>query len=157
MSPLPHPAARREPRVVGPGFNGRVYAVVRTVPAGAVTTYGDVATVLGSPRVARHVGFALAALDDPSVPWHRVINSRGRISFKGDVGRGRVQRALLEQEGVVFDDAERVDLRSLRHVFDLAELPAEVRDALPGAARPDAIDQGDPPPESPPDPASASS
>ncbi len=124
--------ARREPRVVGPGFHKRVFAVVRAVPPGAVTTYGDVATVLGSPRVARHVGFALAALDDPSVPWHRVINSRGRISFKGDVARGRVQRALLEQEGVVFDASDRVDLRRLRHVYDLDALPAAVRDAQPG-------------------------
>lgn len=122
-----------EPRVVGPGFHHRVYAVVRTVPIGAVTTYGDVATVLGSPRVARHVGFALAALDDPSVPWHRVINSRGRISFKGDVGRGRVQRALLEQEGVVFDASDRVALSRLRHRFDLDDLPADVRAAIPGA------------------------
>lgn len=116
-----------EPRVVGPGFNRRVYAVVRTVPPGAVTTYGDVATILGSPRVARHVGFALAALDDPSVPWHRVINSRGRISFKGDTGRGRVQRSLLEQEGVRFDAADRVDLKRRRHAFDLADVEPEAR------------------------------
>lgn len=129
------PAPRDEPRVVGPGFHHRVYAVVRTVPRGAVTTYGDVATLLGSPRVARHVGFALAALDDPSVPWHRVINSRGRISFKGDVARGRVQRALLEQEGVVFDEHDKVDLRRLRHAFDVDHLPAEVRAAIPGAQR----------------------
>lgn len=128
------PSSPVEPRVVGPGFHHRVFAVVRTVPAGAVTTYGDVATFLGSPRVARHVGFALAALDDPSVPWHRVINSRGRISFKGDVGRGRLQRALLEQEGVVFDAAERVELARLRHRFDPADLPLDVRAALPGGA-----------------------
>lgn len=118
MSPTPP----LEPRIVGPGFNARVYHVVRQVPPGAVTTYGDVATVLGSPRVARHVGFALAALAsaDPrhaDVPWQRVINSRGRISFKGDAVRGGLQRALLEREGVVFDAADRVDLRRFRHVF----------------------------------------
>lgn len=106
-----------EPRVVGPGFNGRVYAVVREVPAGRVTTYGDVATVLGSPRVARHVGYALAALNDDRVPWHRVINAQGRISFRGDVVRGATQRALLEAEGIVFDAHERVDLKRLRFAF----------------------------------------
>ena len=48
-------------RVVTPGFHERVFEVVRLVPDGFVTTYGDVATHLGSPRVARHVGWALAA------------------------------------------------------------------------------------------------
>lgn len=103
-----------EPRVTGPGFNGRVYAVVRSVPPGWVTTYGDVATVLGSPRVARHVGFALAALNDDDVPWHRVINSRGTISFKGDTLRGEIQRRLLKTEGVEFDAKGRIDLKRRR-------------------------------------------
>jgi len=106
-----------ERRVVGPGFNERVYAVVRLVPEGAVTTYGDVATVLGSPRVARHVGFALAALGERDVPWHRVINARGRISFKGDTGRAELQRALLVSEGVLFDDNGKMNLRQHRFIF----------------------------------------
>ncbi len=106
-----------ERQVVTPGFHERVYAVVREVPAGFVTTYGDVATVLGSPRVARHVGWALAALTDSEVPWHRVINAKGRISFRGDVGRGAEQRRRLEAEGVAFDERERVDLGSRRWHF----------------------------------------
>ncbi|MEX1368285.1 MAG: MGMT family protein [Nannocystaceae bacterium] len=108
-----------EPRVVGPGFNARVYAVVRQVPAGFVTTYGQVATLLGSPRVARHVGFALAALlrTDEPVPWHRVINAQGRISHRGDLHRAQQQRELLEREGVVFDPRERVDLKRFRYGF----------------------------------------
>ena len=97
-----------EPRVVGPGFNRRVYAVVRLVPSGHVTTYGDVATVLGSPRVARHVGYALAALRDDTVPWHRVINSRGRLSFRGDTVRGQIQQSRLEAEGIDFEPNGRV-------------------------------------------------
>jgi len=127
--------ATGEPRVVGPGFHAKVYEVVRRVPRGKVTTYGDVATMLGSPRVARQVGYALAALDprrldkalDPRrldkalekscgavVPWHRVINAQGAVSFKGDVVRGTMQRKLLENEGVHFDEHERCDLASLR-------------------------------------------
>lgn len=97
-----------ETRIVSAGFNSRVYAVVRRVPFGAVTTYGDVATILGSPRVARHVGFALAALREDDVPWHRVINSRGRISFKGDTVRGVLQRTRLESEGISFEAGGRV-------------------------------------------------
>lgn len=104
-----------ERRVVTEGFHARVYEVVRGVPAGWVTTYGDVATVLGSPRVARHVGWALAALPDGhDVPWHRVINAKGMISHRGDVHRGAEQRRLLEAEGITFDAAGRVDLRQLR-------------------------------------------
>lgn len=103
-------------RVVTQGFHRRVYARVKEVPPGFVTTYGDVAAALGSPRVARHVGWALAALEDPSVPWHRVINAKGRISFRGDTGRGALQRALLEEEGIVFR-GETVRLRDHRWVF----------------------------------------
>lgn len=103
-----------EPKVVSEGFHGRVNAVVRTVPSGQVTTYGDVATLLGSPRVARHVGFALAALTDPSVPWHRVINAQGRISHRGDLVRAETQRRRLEAEGIVFDALGRVDLKRFR-------------------------------------------
>jgi methylated-DNA-protein-cysteine methyltransferase-like protein len=82
-----------------------------------VTTYGDVAAALGSPRVARHVGWALAALREEDVPWHRVINSRGRISFKGDTPRAVLQRAKLEAEGVTFSATGRVDLKLLRWTF----------------------------------------
>lgn len=100
-----------EQRIVGPGFHAKVYAKVREVPAGRVTTYGDVAGALGSRRVARQVGFALAALDInqvPSVPWHRVINGQGRLSYRGDVGRGSEQELRLAAEGIRFDDDGRV-------------------------------------------------
>lgn len=106
-----------EERIVGPGFHERVYAVVRRVPPGRVTTYGDVATVLGSPRVARHVGWALAALREgpTDVPWHRVVNGRGRISHRGDLWRAEDQALRLVAEGVPFDAAGRiVDLPARR-------------------------------------------
>ncbi|MBW2257147.1 MAG: MGMT family protein [Deltaproteobacteria bacterium] len=116
------PSIVQELRVVTPGFHARVYQVVRQVPPGHVTTYGDVATVLGSPRVARHVGWALAALPperSEDVPWHRVINAKGTISFRGDPWRGETQRRRLEAEGVAFDERGRVDLRRLRWRYDV--------------------------------------
>ncbi len=115
----------RDPqRVVSPDFHRRVYGLVEFVPRGKVTTYGDLATLLGSPRVARHVGFALAALNDPDIPWQRVINARGRISFKGDVARGELQRRLLEAEGLEFDDSGRVvGFQERRWRPDPASLP----------------------------------
>lgn len=112
-----------EQRVVREGFHQAVYRVVRRIPEGCVSTYGDVATVVGSPRVARHVGWALAALTDPSVPWHRVINAKGTISHRGDTVRGLTQRQRLEAEGVVFDARGRVDLRAVR--WNIAELADE--------------------------------
>ena len=102
-----------EQRVVTTGFHARVYAMVRQVPPGRVTTYGQIATLLGSPRVARHVGWALAAIgdvDDP-VPWHRVVNAKGTVSHRGNVTRAQSQRELLEHEGVCFDARDTVDLQ----------------------------------------------
>ncbi len=91
------------------GFRDRVYAAVRAIPPGRVASYGDVAAAVGSPRAARQVGWALAALSegglDPqgrSVPWQRVILTSGFIAFRGDPVRGPLQRALLEAEGVAF-------------------------------------------------------
>lgn len=117
--------ASHEPRVVSPGFNERVYRLVRKVPAGRVATYGQIATLLGSPRVARHVGFAMAACGDARVPvpWHRVLNAQGCISHRGDVARAHEQRERLEAEGVVFDERERVDLRKLRWAFPGVRFP----------------------------------
>ncbi len=113
-------ARAREPRIVGPGFYERVYAIVMLVPWGAVTTYGDVATMLGSPRVARQVGWALAALDEQrarEVPWHRVINAAGRVSFKGDTLRAGLQEAMLREEGLVLSTSGRIDLEVHRYRY----------------------------------------
>lgn len=97
-----------------PNFFERVYILVRQIPRGKVASYGQIAALLGHPGAARTVGWALNALRDgeiDDVPWQRVINSRGRISIsRVDLGAD-LQRALLEQEGVVFDDNERVDMQ----------------------------------------------
>jgi methylated-DNA-protein-cysteine methyltransferase related protein len=93
-------------------FQQRVYALVRQIPPGRVTTYSAIATLIYTPRAARAVGQALKAgvWGGDEVPWQRVINSQGRISFRGDVARAVLQRALLEREGVCFDAAGRVEL-----------------------------------------------
>lgn len=101
-------------RIIRPGFNARVYALVRQIPSGRIATYGDIASALGSPRIARQVGFALAACREDDVPWQRVLNAKAMISVRGDTERGDAQRDLLESEGVVFDVAGRVPLDRLR-------------------------------------------
>ncbi len=92
------------------------YAIIRAIPAGRVMTYGDVAAYAGWPRQARRVGYALAALKDETVPWWRVINARGEISYRVRGGFAHdAQRARLEAEGVEFDLEGRVDLGRYRH------------------------------------------
>ena len=90
----------------------RFYRVVRRIPPGRVSTYGTVARVAGLPGRARQVGYALAALSgEHDVPWHRVVNAAGRISRRADGSVSeRIQRSLLEDEGVRFDARDRIDL-----------------------------------------------
>ena len=96
-----------------PSFYDAVYDLVGRIPPGRVFTYGRVAAALGTPRAARAVGYALFHLPKGSVvPWQRVINAQGGISGRGMIGRAELQRALLEEEGVVFQKSGRVDLNT---------------------------------------------
>lgn len=90
----------------------RYYDVVRRIPRGRVTTYGTVAALAGLGGRARQVGYAMAALPpDMDVPWQRVVNARGEISARSAGSAGeKIQRALLEDEGVAFDERGRIDL-----------------------------------------------
>lgn len=94
------------------GFFEHVWDIVKQVPRGKIVSYGQIAALLGSPRAARTVGWALHSMpDNMEIPWHRVINSQGRISI-GDCGHSSdIQQLLLEQEGVVFDDRGTVDMK----------------------------------------------
>ncbi|MCA8957499.1 MAG: methylated-DNA--[protein]-cysteine S-methyltransferase [Planctomycetes bacterium] len=108
---MPYDPDRHGPhRVVGPGFHQRVWEQVRRVPAGKVTTYGDVAAALGLRRAARQVGYALAALppDQERVPWHRVVQASGRIARSIDSECGAEQARRLRAEGVTVDPRGRV-------------------------------------------------
>ena len=112
------------PRVVKPGFALDVARVVRAIPRGRVATYGDVAGALGARSVARHVGFALSALKDIDVPWHRVVNARGQVSARSDGMSDEVQVLRLAEEGVLLNargvivDFARVRVSELRVVQD---------------------------------------
>lgn len=91
-----------------PSLYAAIWALVRQIPPGRLMTYGQVATVLGSPRGARAVGYAMFFVRGGDVPWHRVVNARGMISFGGEVDRPPLQREMLQAEGVRFDDAHRI-------------------------------------------------
>jgi len=100
-------------------FNTRVWEIVRQIPRGKVCAYGQIAMMIPLPEGveaneyravgARWVGAAMAACPD-DVPWQRVINAQGKVSIRRGGGQLR-QRQLLEEEGVEFDDHDRVDLK----------------------------------------------
>jgi len=116
-------AIRQVQRYVSPPkreeFNHKVWALVRQIPPGKVSTYGRIAALLPTPPGmdvkaylafgARWVGGAMAACPE-GVPWQRVINSQGKVSLRPG-GGGVDQRELLEAEGIIFNEHDRVDLK----------------------------------------------
>ena len=93
-----------------------ICAVIRRIPRGWVATYGQVATMDGMPRRARLVGRVLQRLDPATkVPWHRVVNAKGEVSYSLSRNGGDIlQRRLLEKEGLKFDAQNRLDLERCR-------------------------------------------
>lgn len=88
-------------------FFENVYAVVRMVPFGRITSYGAIAEYLGSRGSARMVGWAMNAshLQVTDVPAHRVVNRNGLLTGRHHFGSPRIMQQLLESEGIeVVDD-----------------------------------------------------
>ena len=78
-------------------FTRRVFAVVRQIPHGRVSTYGDVATMAGSPLACRAVGSIMRACTIPGVPCHRVVAAGGHL---GGYSHRILKRELLRAEGI---------------------------------------------------------
>ncbi len=96
-------------------FFEQVYAIVRQIPEGKVTSYGRIAAMLDAPRGARAVGYAMRALKHKrdnlnyeDIPWHRVINAKGQISLQG-FGK-QIQKDLLEEEGIHLTSDYKIDM-----------------------------------------------
>ncbi|MEX2115861.1 MAG: MGMT family protein [Bacteroidota bacterium] len=100
-------------------FNNLVWDIVARIPKGRVITYGAIGTMIARPKgiraryynaaKARWVGSAMASCPS-GLPWHRVINSQGKISIRSGNDHHVLQRTLLEKEGVMFDEKGRIDL-----------------------------------------------
>ena len=89
-----------------------VYAYLKTIPTGKVTTYGRIAERLGNKHYARTVGNILHDNPDPSqYPCHRVVNSKGAVAENYAFGGADAQRKRLEREGIVFEENGTVDLK----------------------------------------------
>lgn len=96
------------------GFYQQVYEIVAQIPRGKVCSYGEIAKLLGNPRGARMVGWAMGAVPEGlDIPCHRVVYQEGSLSpdhvFAGN------QRRLLEEEGVTFTATGKV--RMDRHLW----------------------------------------
>jgi methylated-DNA-protein-cysteine methyltransferase related protein len=91
-------------------FYSKVYALVRRVPFGKVTTYGTIAQALGTGLSARMVGYAMHVCPK-DVPAHRVVNRFGALTGRLHFGHPDLMRELLEDEGVTFLDDETVDMK----------------------------------------------
>jgi O-6-methylguanine DNA methyltransferase len=93
-------------------FSARVLTVVRRIPPGRVSTYGDVAAMAGRPRAARAVGNIMKTCGRRDVPCHRVIAAGGRLGGYG--GSEVLKRALLVAEGIVVSGTRVRDLGRIR-------------------------------------------
>jgi len=123
-------------------LKAKVFALVRACPVGRVTTYGWLAQAVGYPRGARMIGWIMNETPQ-GVPAQRVINSKGELSGSWAFGQKGKMRKLLEDEGVVFSDSERIDLKRYgwdpsrdlsaeerQDIFDTAPLPMDVSGRL---------------------------
>lgn len=117
-------------------FYQKVYAVVRCIPPGYVTSYGRIAEMLDSPGAARQVGYAMSALKDKmgdqnyqDVPWQRVVGHDGKIVIKGSEHGRLYQAELLQEEGVKIDPGLKVDMSA--HLWE-GLLPHEIQEILAG-------------------------
>ncbi|QUW20546.1 MGMT family protein [Sporosarcina sp. Marseille-Q4063] len=99
-------------------FTKRVVNIIQAIPSGYVMSYGQVAAAAGNPRGARQVVRVLHSMSEKyDLPWHRIINAKGEISFSG-----KDQRGMLEAEGVAFGLNGKIDLVAYRwHPIDAEE------------------------------------
>ncbi|KAF3017244.1 hypothetical protein E8E15_002496 [Penicillium rubens] len=118
-----------------------VYEAIQEVPRGKVTSYGHIARLLGEPQRPRQVGICLKVLASPesgshfnssTVPWQRVINSKGMISHRGP-GSAERQAEALAQEGVevTADSMGEMYVDFSRYGWFPSELPSERTDEQP--------------------------
>lgn len=94
------------------GFTMKTIECILQIPFGKVSTYGTIAYYAGNPRGARQVSWILHSMTEKAqLPWHRVVNRQGKISIRDDYGY-QMQKALLEDEGVVFGPNDTIDLET---------------------------------------------
>ena len=102
-------------------FTEDIIFIIKNIPEGKVLTYGRIAKLAGSPRAARQVSWILHSSSNKyDLPWQRVINSKGMIALKFDKDK-EYQKQLLLDEGVVFSDKYKIDLKKYQWKIDSIE------------------------------------
>ena len=92
-------------------FTQKVIEIIKSIPKGKICTYGTIALMAGQPNGARQVTRILHSMSRKyDLPWYRIINAKGLISLPKSHGYEE-QKALLQSEGVKFDDKDRIDLK----------------------------------------------
>lgn len=96
-----------------PSFFEKVYEVVRQIPYGRVTSYGAIASYLGSAGSSRMVGWAMNGSHGTNqyVPAHRVVNRNGTLTGKHHFGGPNVMKQLLESEGIIVNNDQIVEFK----------------------------------------------
>ena len=93
-------------------FTKTVMQQIKSVPEGRVATYKQIAELSGKPQASRGVSWILHSCSTAyKLPWHRIINAQGKISFERNTHNYRKQKRLLEQEGVVFNEQGQLNLK----------------------------------------------
>lgn len=91
-------------------FTERTIEIIKIIPTGKVSTYGQIALMAGNPRAARQVARILHSMStSQGLPWHRVVNAQGKIALSAPEVF-IMQKRLLEAENVEVDAAGQVDL-----------------------------------------------
>jgi methylated-DNA-protein-cysteine methyltransferase-like protein len=92
-------------------FTQKALNIIHNIPEGKVLTYGRVAALAGKPNGARQISRLLHSMSTKhDLPWHRIVNSKGKISLKPSYGY-ELQKALLESEGIKFSKQDTIDLK----------------------------------------------
>lgn len=95
-------------------FTENARRIIKKIPKGKVATYGQIATLAGNPRNARMVSRILHTYSDKDkLPWHRVINSQGKISLLPNQGY-EIQKSLLKKEKITFDTNDSIDFKKFQ-------------------------------------------
>ncbi|MBR5575555.1 MAG: MGMT family protein [Alphaproteobacteria bacterium] len=106
------------------GFNDQVYDVVARIPSGRVASFGQIANMIGRPRMARFVGYASNNKNSWHLPWHRVVFKDGSLCS----GFATEQYRSLRAEGVQFTDDKRVIMEMYQWDPERDGVPLDIRD-----------------------------
>ena len=105
-------------------FTRKVLSLIKGIPMGKVASYGQIAVLAGKPQGSRGVGWILNSCTEAhDLPWQRVINSQGRISFPKMTKQYKKQKSLLLKEKVKFKDNDSIDLEK----YGWKKKPAKIR------------------------------